>query len=60
MALSSNWYDMLDKKGKNTLRMETLGDMFNKLCKEIKTEFINARFNSKEKHREWQIKINNI
>ena len=40
--------------------METPATMFKNLCKEIETEFIGAKLNSKEKAREWQRKINNI
>ena len=46
----SNWYDSLDEDGKNILRiMETPAVMVKKLCKKIKTEFIGAKLNFKEK-----------
>ena len=57
----TDWYDSLNKDDKNTLRMmETPATMFKNLCKEIKTEFIRAKFDSEEKAREWPRKINNI
>ena len=57
----ADWYDSLSEDGKNTLRtMETPVAMFKSLCKEIETEFIGAKIDSKEKAREWQRKINNI
>ena len=35
-----DWYDSLDEKGKNALRMmETPGAMFEKLCMKIEVEF---------------------
>jgi len=40
--------------------METLAAMFRNLCKEIETEFIGAKLDSKEKITEWQRKINKI
>ena len=40
--------------------MEILFAMLKNLCKKIKTEFIGAKLDSKEKEREWQRKINNI
>jgi len=40
--------------------METSGNMFKKLCKEIEIEFISGKLNSKAKPREWQRNINNI
>jgi len=56
----ADWYDSLTEEGKNTLRMmETPAAMFKKLCKEIETEFIGGKLDSKEKAREWQRKINN-
>ena len=57
----ADWYDSLEKEGKSALRMmEALIAMFRKLRKEIETEFIEVKFNLKEKSREWQRKINNI
>ena len=56
-----DWYDSSNDDGKNALRtMETPTTMFKSLCKETETESIGAKSNSKEKPREWQIKINNI
>ena len=40
--------------------METPVAMFKNLCKEIKTEFIEAKLDSEENAKEWQRKINNI
>jgi len=40
--------------------MGTPAAMFKYLCKEIETEFIWAKIDSKKKAREWQRKINNI
>ena len=49
----ADWYDSLSEDGKNTLRMiETPAAMFRNLCKEIETEFIRAKLDSKEKVRE--------
>jgi len=57
----ANWCDSLNEDGKNTLTMmETPVAMFKHLCKKIKTEFIRAKLNAKEKAREGQKKINNI
>ena len=54
-------YNLLNENDKNTLRMmEIPTAMIKNLCKEIETEFIRAKLNSKEKAREWQRKINNI
>ena len=33
--------------------METPATMFKNLCKEIEIEFVGAKFDSKEKAREW-------
>ena len=52
-GIVANWYDSLSKDGKNTLRvMEIPAAIFRNLCKEIETEFIGAKLNSKEKARE--------
>ena len=49
----ADWYDSLSEDGKNTLRiMKTSAAMFKSLCKEIETEFIGAKLDSKEKARE--------
>ena len=40
--------------------IETLVAIFKKLCKKIKTKFIETKLHSEEKAREWQRKINNI
>jgi len=57
----ADWYDLLNKDVKNTLRMmEAPAAMFKNLCKEIEVEFIGAKLDSEEKTREWQRKINNI
>ena len=40
--------------------MESPDAMFKKLCKEIKTEFIGAKFNFRKIVREWKKEINNI
>ena len=40
--------------------IKTPATMFKNLCKEIKTEFLEAKFDSEEKAREWPRKINNI
>ena len=40
--------------------MSTPAVMFKNLCKKIEIEFIRAKFDSKEKVREWQTKIYNI
>jgi len=46
----ADWYDSLSENGKNSLRiMETLATMYRSLCKEIKTEFIEAKRDYKEK-----------
>ena len=46
-------HDLLNEGGKNKLRMiETTATMFKNSCKEIKTEFIGAKLDSKEKARE--------
>jgi len=48
-----DWYDSLNEKEKNKLRMmETPKAMFKKLCKEIEIEFIGSKLNFKEKIRE--------
>jgi len=48
-----DWYDSLTEGGKNELRMmDTPAVMFKNLCKEIETEFIGAKLDSKEKARE--------
>ena len=57
----ADWYDLLNKDVKNTLRMmEAPAAMFKNLCKEIEVEFIGAKLDSEEKTRELQRKINNI
>jgi len=57
----ADWYDSLNKDGKNTLRMmETQSAMLKNLCKEIEYEFVGAKLNSEEKAREWERKNNNI
>ena len=58
-CIVADWQDSLNEDGKNTLRMmETLFAILKNLCKKIKTEFIRAKLDSKEKEREWQRKIN--
>ena len=57
----TDWYDLLNEDGKNALRMMDVPvTMFKNLCKEIKTKFIGAKLNSKEKASEWQRNIKNI
>ena len=58
---TADWYDLLYEHGKNTIRlMETPAAMFKNFCMEIETKFIGAKFDSEEKARAWQRKINNI
>ena len=46
----ADWYDSLSENCLNTLRMmKTAATMFRSLCKEIETEFIEAKIDSEEK-----------
>ena len=49
----TDWYDSLNRDGKNSLRMlETPAVMLKNLCKKIEIEFIGAKCDSEEKVRE--------
>ena len=49
----ADWYDSLNKEGKNVLRMMRTPTMLKNLCKEIQTGFIRTKLNFEEKVREW-------